>query len=306
MIMSRFGKVIGIFASAMLLCGVAAGQTPPQDQHSLPQLPQARTLLLDLDLKLNSGAASTKERLVTLSFTAREKSDNITIGDATANVTNYRVLETENVSSGDLSNQPWIPVTSRPPDFALALRNGRGQRYGERRVMFQVKTDTLTSNVVSDTIDLEPVLKEYRVSASGNTHPLIQYAAAQGFNFPRSFYETCSNADCPGSFQTDDSIATGSAFIATQDARKGGGPGGLGGLPPPPPSVPVTCVTKAEYQLFFERSPNQFWRIKSVAVSNAYVRPHGVNRFLAKFNFENKDGSCLPPSSISVGDVIVE
>ena len=65
MIMSWFGKVIGIFASAMLLCGVAVGQTPPQDQHSLPQLPQARTLLLDLDLKLNSGASSTKERLVT-------------------------------------------------------------------------------------------------------------------------------------------------------------------------------------------------------------------------------------------------
>jgi hypothetical protein len=300
MIMSRLWKVFGMLASTMLLCGGAAGQTPPQDQHSLPQVPEARTLLLDVDLKLNAGASSTKERLVSLSFTAKEKSNNITMGDATANVTQYRALESDSLST-DLSNQPWIPVTSRPPEFALALRNGRGQRYGERRVMFQVKTDTLTSNVVSDTLNLEPVLKEYRVSATGNTHPLIQYAASQGFTFPLDFYETCKGV-CRGTLTADPDLASGSANVAVQTDIAN--PSRSDAALAAPKGVP--CATKADYKLFLERSPNQFWRIKSVTVSNAYVVTHGANRFLAKFNFENKDATCLPPSLVSVGEVTVE
>ena len=212
-------------------------------------------------------------------------------------------------------------MTRRPPEFALALRNGRGERYGERRVMFQVKTDTLTSNVVSDVIVLEPMLKEYRVSPSGNTHPLIQYAASQGFTFSLNYYETCKG-DCPGGTLTADlDLGTGSAQVAVQAASTYGNKNGLicvlgvltGSLPIvlvcTASSAPVpagTCTTKADYLLFGGRSPNQFWRIKSVPVSNAYVRPHGVNRFLAKFNFENKGATCLPPSLLSVDEVVVE
>jgi hypothetical protein len=316
MIMSRLWKVFGMLASTMLLCGGAAGQTPPQDQHSLPQVPEARTLLLDVDFKLNAGASSTKERLVSLSFTAREKSNNITMGDATANVTQYRVLESDSLST-DLSNQPWIPVTSRPPDFTLALRNARGQRFGVRRVVFQVKTDTLTSNVVSDTMNLDPVLKEYRVSASGNTHPLIQYAASQGFQFPLDFYETCKG-ECRGTLLADPDLGSGSAQVmvqspptAEQDKRLICVLGVLTGnlltcTNTAAPAAAGTCTTKADYHLFFGRSPNAFWRIKSVTVLNAYVVPHGTNRFLAKFNFENKGATCPPPSLLSVDEVVVE
>ncbi len=167
--------------------------------------------------------------------------------------------------------------------------------------MLQVKIDSLTSNVGTDTIFLEPVLKEYHVSAQGSGHPLIQYAAGQGFQFPRTFYETCKGGSCAGTFQADGSIATGSASVGCQSLSTGGGTG----LAPGPGSG-GTCVTKADYLLFVGRSPNQFWRIKSVAVSGADVVIDSRNRLRAKFTFENKDGSCLPPKSISVGDVVVE
>src|SRR5947209_8764408 len=85
----------------------------------------------------------------------------------------------------------WIPITRRPPFFNLAEYDKHGQRYGERSIVFQVKTEALTSKVVTDTIEVEPALREYRISADGNRHPLIQYAAQQGFKFPLDYYETC-------------------------------------------------------------------------------------------------------------------
>src|SRR5205823_3512504 len=106
----------------------------------------------------------------------------------------------------------------------LAEHNGAGQRYGDRKIMFQVKTGTLTSNIVSDTITLEPVLKEYRVSASGNGHPLIQFAASQGFKFPLSFYTTCDGS-CAGNISADSNLASGGASFSVQ-ANTGGGSGG--------------------------------------------------------------------------------
>src|SRR5204862_5070661 len=119
----------------------------------------------------------------------------------------------------------------------LAEHNGAGQRYGDRKIMFQVKTNGLTSGVVSDTITLEPVLKEYRVSASGGVHPLIQYAASQGFTFPLSFYETC-NGNCSGGVGADPGLATGTAKVLTQVATTSGGGGSPGGANP----NLVTCV----------------------------------------------------------------
>src|SRR5438128_1128575 len=200
MIMSQVWKVFLMLAFTMLPGGSSICQTPPTDQRSLPQAPQPGqlSLSLEVDFQLSASAASTKERSVTLNFTVREKSGigNLALHDVTANVTQYRVLESENLAN-DLSSQPWIQMPSRPPVFELGLRDKNGHRYGERRVMLQVKTDVLTSNIVSDTIVLEPVLKEYRVSASGTNHPLIQYAADQGFSFPRDYYEGCKGGDCP-------------------------------------------------------------------------------------------------------------
>ena len=319
MIFNQFWKAFWMLGSAMLLCGVTAGQTPPPDQHSLPHLPQP-TLLLDVDFKLDAGAASTKERSVTLNFTAREKSDlgNVTMRDATSNVIEYRVLESSDPLDAALSRQPWIRTIRHPLVYELALRNGKDERYGERRVIFQVKTDTLTSNVVSDTIVLEPVLKEYRVSAGGNTHPLIQYAATQGFQFTLDYYETCKGDCAEGSSVANPDLASGSAAVSVQAATTTETNRGLicvlGAIAGNPlvctlhvaPAPAGTCTTKADYLLFSGRSPNPFWRIKSVTVSNAYVTPHGVNRFLAKFSFENRGATCPPPSLLSVGDVLVE
>lgn len=319
MITSHYRRKFLLTGLVILFCVIGVAQTPPQGQPSLPKAPsQFRpSLLLALDLRLDAGAQSTQNRAVTLDFTALEKGDgNVTISNDTANVTHYRALEDS--SSDRLSEQAWIPVTRRPPFFNLAERDQQHQRYGERRVVFQVKTETLTSNIVTDTIVVEPLVKEYRVSASGNVHPLIQYAAQQGFTFPLDYYETCKG-DCAGSSVASPDIASGIASVSTQvlsrDESKRdlicvlAGLVGLQCITPVnsrAPASPAACITKADYHLFEGRSPNQFWRIKSVDVSGATVHSHGANRFLVKFSLEKKDATCLPPRQISIGDVVVE
>jgi hypothetical protein len=304
--MSKGLKILLTFASAALLGGVNVAQTPPANQGSLPQLPKPHQLLLEVDLRLDSGTASTNNRDLTLDFTALEKGDgNVTIQNDTAKITHYRALEDSTPET--LSQQAWIPITRRPPLFNLAERDKQGQRYGERRLVFQVKTATLTSNVVSDSIVLDPVLKEYRVSPTGTTHPLIQYAADQGFTFPRDFYDGCKGGNCTS--QASENIANGSANIALQGLilEKPGsllGPVGMPGVALAA-SEPASCVTKANYLLFEGRRPNPFWRIKSVAVPGANVVFHGANRFRVKFSYENKSGVCSQ-TTLAVGEVVVE
>ena len=318
MITRQFSKVFWMFASAILLAAVGVAQTPPANQGSLPQLPKPRQLLLEVDLRIDGGAAATNNRALTLDFTALEKGDgNVTIQNDTAKITHYRALEDSTPET--LSQQSWIPITRRPPFFNLNERDKQGHRYGERHVVFQVKTETLTSNIVSDTIAVEPLLKEYKVSASGSVHPLIQYAAQQGFTFPLNYYETCKG-NCPGSNVADPNLASGAATISVQALSQNGDPSlvcvltsavtfGLLTCQPrvsPAPGAAGTCTTKADYILFDGRSPNRFWRIKSVDISGATVHFHGLNKFLVKLNFENKDATCLPGRSISIGDVVVE
>ena len=306
-------------AWVLLLCAAVTSQVPPQDQRSLPQAPPVRQLGLELDFNIEAGASTTKSRSVALNFTARERntSGNLGFNDVTGRVTHYRALEDN--TPDRLSTQPWIPITRRAPSLQLAEHDAHGQRYGTRTVVFQVKTDTLVSNISSDSIVLEPVLKDYRVSASGSAQPLIQYAAQQGFTFPLNYYETCKGS-CPGNMGADPNLASGTARVGA-DALVNGGDNtvvcvivsavSLGTLTCSPrlasaPTPAGTCTTKADYYLFEGRELNQFWRIKSVNVSGASVHNHGVNRFLLKFNFENKDASCFAGFEISIGDVVVE
>ena len=294
--------------------------------------------VLVVDFKLQNGAPSAKGRLVGLNFNVRERTG-ATSHDVTAEVTHYRTLESPDLRNADLSGQSWTPLPGHGLIHVLAERNGAGERYGERKIMFQVKTDTLTSSIVSDTIVLEPVLKEYTVSASGSTHPLIQYAASQGFTFPLDYYETCSS-QC-GSNTVSPTLASGSASFTVEvkstgasakqpepvacaavgavvgavaapeaaplTATVGAVIGGLVcSIPPSAPASTGTCATKADYLLFEARSPNQFWRIKSVDVPGTHVVGHGANRFRVKFSFDNKDATCFGPKQISIGDVVVE
>ncbi len=322
MIIDGLKKIFWVLASAILLAAVGVAQTPPANQGSVLQLPKPRQLLLEVDLRIDAGAAATNNRALTLDFTALEKGDgNVTIQNDTAKITHYRALEDSTPEI--LSQQSWIPITRRPPFFNLTERDKQGHRYGERHVVFQVKTATLTSNIVSDSIALEPLLKEYKVSASGNVHPLFQYAAQQGFTFPLNYYETCKG-NCAGNIVADPNLASGSATVSVQALSKDGNPSlicvlvsaaSLGILTCRPeiasasPSAPAaagTCTTKADYLLFEGRDPNRFWRIKSVDISGATVRLHGLNKFLVKLNFDNNDATCLPGRSISIGDVVVE
>src|SRR5713226_1355094 len=95
MIINLLKKSFWMLTCAMLLGAVSVAQTPPPNQRSQPQLPKPKQLLLEVELKLNAGAASTKERSVTLNFTATEKSEpgHLTVRDVTAEVTHYRVRE---------------------------------------------------------------------------------------------------------------------------------------------------------------------------------------------------------------------
>lgn len=311
-IISKVHKMLFTLSVVIFSCGASVAQVPPQDQRSLPKAPQPKqlTLSLDVDFKINSGAASTKERSVSLNFTAREKSgaSNFEPRDLTASVTQYRVLESEG-SGTDLSSQPWIQITNPKLRFELSLRDATGRRYGERRVLFQVKNEALTSSVVSDTIIVEPTLKEYRVSASNSAaqpHPLLKYASDQGFTFPLDFYETCKgscfNVDAR---RADPSLASGTATVTAEALSKPNGPQ-IPGLPPPADVPAGTCVTKADYLMFEGRDLNPFWKIKSVNVTGASVHPHGVNRFRLKSTASISDGRCLPGYQIVVGDIVVE
>jgi len=311
MIVSFIGKIHFTFALSMLLCGVAVGQTPPADQRSLPHAPQAPQLSLGLevDFKLNGGAASTKDRSTTLNFTVREKSGpgNFAPNDVTATVTQYRVLESDN-SATDLSGQPWIQMPNRPPRIELALRDPSGNRYGERRVALQVKTPSLESSVVSDTITLEPTLKEYRVSALNSAlqpHPLLKYASDQGFTFPLDFYETCKGGCYGNKAGAGPSLASGTASVVAETLFKPQ-TSLIPGLPPPAPVSGGTCVTKADYLLFEGRDLNPFWKVKSVNVTGASVHSHGANRFRLKTNIPISDADCHPGFQVMVGDVVVE
>lgn len=65
-----------LLAPPMVFVAVSVAQTLPPTQPSLPQGPPPRqlTLGLDVDFRLEQGAASTKDRSVTLNFTVRERS----------------------------------------------------------------------------------------------------------------------------------------------------------------------------------------------------------------------------------------
>jgi len=289
-------------------------------------------VVLNVDFKLNNGAASTTNRVVALDFTASESSN--TTQDVTDSITAYRVKESPNLNDVSLSGEPWIPNRVSVSKFGraleLALRNGNGQRYGERKVMFQVKKGNLESRVTSDTINLDPVLKEYRVSAQGNTHPLIQFAASQGFEFKNSLCHECeakSGAKCSGDISSGQaSITCGMHQLSAaeidclnkaSDSRN------------PLQDCHITprfgCDTRTEYELFTGRDLNDLWKIKSVTIPGAAVTFHGPNRFLVKFTgtqslaspaptcplgtVYNEAGACAPipsPLTITVGDIVVE
>ena len=255
--------------------------------------------LLDVDFRLNNGADSTTRRLVNIQFSATE-----VVGagrhNATSSVTHYRILEEPDGRDlvHDLSTQSWLPIDRLASGIELALRNASGERYGERRVAFQVKTATLTSKVVSDTITLAPLLKEYTVPASADgSQPLIQYAASQGFEFGNSFCHQCeanSGASCERNISTGHvSVTCGTSRASAAEeqclstVKAGENPAVKCGL-----ISHVRCDTQVEYQLFFGRELNQFWRIKTVNLTGATLHIHGVNRFLAKFTCEQSSIPC--------------
>jgi hypothetical protein len=265
--------------------------------------------------KINNGAGTTKSHLISLNFDAREVSANGISHEAT--ITEYRVRGVGlNEPLTSIEASPWQPFNGSIPPMGLPERNDSGVRYGARRVLLQVKSAAgLISDVASDTITLEPVLKDYTVhAAADHTHPLIQYAASQGFTFPRTFFQVCQHGK-GGSASPD--ISSGFAQID----------GGVLDCPSIPGQADVAardpkCETRFEYELFGGRQLNKFWHIKSVNVSGADPKFHGVNSYLLKGHVTRPpdccpagaisvDGYCVPDTfgsspTVTIGDIVIE
>ncbi len=270
---------------------------------------------LELTLKINNGADTTKGHLISLNFDAIEVLNGIR---RAATITQYRVRGVGlNEPLKSIEASPWQPFNVSIPPMGLPERDDTGQRYGDRRVLLQVKSaDGLTSDVASDTITLEPVLRDYTIHANADhTHPLIQYAASQGFTFARTFFQACTGGH-GGSSPAD--ISSGFAVISG------------GALPCPPGSSSSNdvarsdpqCETRFEYELFGGRQLNKFWHIKSVSASGGDIKFHGTNSFLLKGHVmappacndcpsgtQAVNSQCVPINddpSVSIGDIVIE
>jgi hypothetical protein len=316
---------------ALAVLSLAALSANRASSRETPHVGTGAQVRLELTLKLNNGAETTKDRTVNLNFNLVEVINGAS-HPASVNIKEYRVREVGlNEPLTSIEAAPWKPFPSilpaAPLTLELALRNDFGQRYGERRVLLQVNTLNGVSDVASDAIELEPVLKDYTAhAAADHTHPLIQYAASQGFTFPRTFFEACTSGS-GGSASSD--ISEGSASItgATLACPPSPPPTnipGIGTVPSPGSEIAATtpkCETRFEYELFGGRQLNKFWHIKSVNVSGGDPKFHGVNRYLVKGHVteppfccpvgthNDGKGSCLPgdpTASVTVGDIVIE
>ncbi|HZT57079.1 MAG TPA: hypothetical protein VFA21_00490 [Pyrinomonadaceae bacterium] len=300
-----------------------------------PAVSAAAQVRLELTLKINNGAETTKDRTVNLTFNLVEVI-NGTSHPASVSIKEYRVREAGlNEPLTSIEAAPWQPVhpsvgtVPAPLTLELGLHNDFGQRYGDRRVLLQVNTLDGGSDVASDTITLEPVLRDYTVhAAADHTHPLIQYAASQGFTFPRTFFQPCTGGsggggseDISGGFAS----ITGAALACPPSPPPTNVPG-IGPISSPGSMLAATkptCETRFEYELFGGRQLNRFWRIKTVNASGGDVKFHGANSFLLKGHVtelpsccpqgthNDGKGFCLPnnppPSpTVTIGDIVIE
>jgi hypothetical protein len=128
---------------------------------------------------LDNGAATTTSRAVQLNFTTGPRD----AGQQNPKPEFYRVAEPEGGLSllATLEQKPFLTLvtgTTFVIPHKLLLRRSQDQaRYGGRTVALQVKSGTHTSIVVPDTIQLDPVLREY--TAPGSV--VFPFAEAHGF-----------------------------------------------------------------------------------------------------------------------------
>lgn len=140
--------------------------------------------------KINGNAASTTDRAVNSTITVN--------GGA---ITAFRVAEAENGMTllQSLQQKPFTTVACTQVGFSvtvghkLNLRRVDNVRYGGRTVAFEVKSGTFTSNVVTDTIILEPVLKSYNLSDDAAVAQMFVFAKSQGFTVNTTAEDTCQN-----------------------------------------------------------------------------------------------------------------
>jgi hypothetical protein len=137
---------------------------------------------------INNGAATTTSRTVTLNFTTAPT----TSGDPNPIPDAFRAVE--GGSSVELYTKPFVPLTSATSaQFELALRRRDGPRYGGRPILLQVKSGSQLSFPRIDTIQLDPVMREYTI---GN-EAAFDYAQSRGYVITETSDPVNSGPDDP-------------------------------------------------------------------------------------------------------------
>src|SRR5262249_9895648 len=111
-----------------------------------------------VSFKINNGAASTSNRTVTLNFTTAPTNS----GDPNPLPDAFRAVEGGSLQ--ELLAKPFETLTSTTSaPFTLALRRRDGARYGGRPVLLQVKSGSQLSFPRIDSIQLNPVVRDYTI-----------------------------------------------------------------------------------------------------------------------------------------------
>ena len=125
-----------------------------------------------VSFNINNGAASTTSHMVTLNFTAAPTNT----GDPSPVLEAFRAVE--GGSQQELFAKPFVDLTSTTSaPFTLALKRRDGARYGGRPILLQVKSGSQLSFPRIDSIQLDPVLREYTI---GND-AAFDFAQSQGY-----------------------------------------------------------------------------------------------------------------------------
>ena len=196
-----------------------------------------------VSFKIDNGAASTSNRTVTLNFTTAPTNS----GDPNPVPDGFRAVEGGSLQ--ELFAKPFETLTSTASaPFTLALRRRDGARYGGRPVLLQVKSGSQLSFPRIDSIQLNPVVRDYTI---GN-QAAFDFAQRRGYVVTTTSSTGTSDPDDPCNL----------CPIGTQ-AQAGDRP----------------CTVTTTVIFFTGRGLRPFWRLKKVEPTVGQALPINQNVF---------------------------
>ena len=196
-----------------------------------------------VSFKINNGAASTSNRTVTLNFTTAPTNS----GDPNPLPDAFRAVEGGSLQ--ELLAKPFETLTSTTSaPFTLALRRRDGARYGGRPVLLQVKSGSQLSFPRIDSIQLNPVVRDYTIGDQA----AFDFAQRRGYVITATSSTGTSDPDDPCNL----------CPIGTQ-AQAGDRP----------------CTVTTTVIFFTGQALRPFWRLKKVEPTAGQALPINQNVF---------------------------